>query len=821
LQFELFQKTHVITLHSLEITVVKAVLHDGQKTLTPHISYDEKAKTVMFTFDEELTTGEKSFTFSYTGLLGEKMKGFYRSQYEINGEKRFMATTQFEEIGARQAFIGVDEPAAKAVFEISLIVPKNLTAISNTIPQKEEEIENDLKKVLFLPTPIMSTYSLAFIVGEFESVEKKTKNGIQVRVFVTPGKKQQAAFALETGVKLLEFYEEYFGISYPLPVLDLIAIPDFDAGAMENWGAVTFREVAILIDSEKSSIASKQWVALVIAHELAHMWFGNLVTMEWWTHLWLNEGFASYIEYFATDKLFPEWNLWDQFFALDHNAALALDGLKNTHPIEVEVEDIDKLKEIFDEISYAKGASVIAMLASFLGERDFREGLRYYLKKHSYGNAVTQDLWEALEEVSKKPVRKIMQNFTKKPGYPLIHITDEKDHLHLVQKRFFSSSLYQNEGDSTLWNIPFSVVSSQPALFDSTYLMEEKEMQLPQPTSGNWVKINADETSFLRAIYSENLYQAVRPAIEEKTLSSTDRMAILRDVFDGAEAGILSTTHALSLAQSYRKETSFAVWASLSGKISSVFNLVARTNGEEAYKAYARSLFTDIVQKVGWDKKEGESVDDVLMRNVVLYAYGKYGDSGTIEKAKELFWDFITNKKPIDSDMRGVVYLLVAQNGGEKEFETLMRLYKEETLSQEKNRIGNALMSFSQANLLQMALDFSLSDKVRLQDSPRFIILGFSNEYGREVTWQFLKKHWNTLHAKLKGQHGLGRLIEGAGIVVDQHMRDDIQQFFVDNPTEELSRTIEQVLEQIDSTIAWVNRDRESITNFLQKLLDS
>jgi aminopeptidase 2 len=429
-------------------------------------------------------------------------------------------------------------------------------------------------------------------------------------------------------------------------------------------------------------------------------------------------------------------------------------------------------------------------------------------------------LWEALEEVSKKPVRKIMQQFTQKPGYPLIQVNGEKDHIHLIQKRFFSSSLYQNETDTTLWNIPFSVVSSEPALFESTYLMEEKEMQLPKPSDDNWMKINAHETSFLRAVYSEDLYRVLQPAIEEKTLSSTDRMAILRDAFDGAEAGILSTVHALSLAASYKKETAYSVWASLSGKIASVFNLIATTDVEEAYKAYARSLFTEIVKKVGWDKKEGESVDDVLMRNVVLYAYGKYGDMETIERAKVLFWDFITNKKPIDSDIRGVVYLLVAENGGEKEFEALLRLYEEETLSQEKNRIGNALMSFTQTDLLQKALDFSLSDHVRLQDIPRFIILGFSNEYGREITWEFLKKHWEVLHAKLMGQHGLGRLIEGAGVVVDPQIRNDIQQFFADNPTEELSRTIDQVLEQIDSNIAWANRDRESITTFLQKVLD-
>lgn len=823
LKFHLAKPSQKITLHSSEIDIKKVILKTclpvgRNENLIPQISYDQDEGEVTLEFNQELPKGEYTLEFSYTGVLGEKMKGWYKSTYEVQGEKRFLATTQFEEIGARQAFIGIDEPAAKAIFDITLIVPQHLIAISNTIPQEETNIENGLKKVHFSPTPKMSTYTLAFIVGEFDVVEKSNKNNVRIRVFVTPGKKDQAQFALHTGADLLDFYEEYFDITYPLPVLDLIAIPDFDAGAMENWGAVTFREVALLIDEEKSSTAARQWVALVIAHELAHMWFGNLVTMEWWTHLWLNEGFASYIEYFAADKLFPEWNLWDQFFTLDHNSALALDALDNTHPIEVEVPHVRQIKEIFDEISYAKGASIIAMIATYLGEKDFRDGLRLYLKRHSYANATTHDLWEALEEVSNKPIGEIMHNFTQKAGHPILSVSNKKDHIHLSQKRFFSSALKNLSTDTTMWTIPFSLISSEQTQ-EKEYLMTEKTMKLPSITKGNFIKLNKNETSFFRTIYSKDLYEALQKALFGKRLSAIDRMGILRDAFDASEAGLLSTSHALELSTSYTKETSFGVWVNLVAKLGSVYHFLFSTNLKEPYQRFAREILLHIGTKVGWEKKKNETTDDTLLRSTILYALGKYGDKKIQEKARMLFTN-IVEKKPVDPDLKGIVYVLTAENGGEKEFEILKKMYLQETLGQEKNRIGSALMSFRQPHLIQEALEFSLSEHVRLQDMPRFVMVGFGNEYAQEITWNFLKKNWDILFEKFKGEHSLSRLVEGAGSIVSLSLKEEIEEFFRQRPTEEIQRTLKQVVEQIESNLAWKERDQENIAVFLQKYFE-
>ena len=517
-----------ITIHSKELEIeVAEIIHDGGKFFASKISYDEKAETVTFHFPSTLGLGNAKLRLVFRGVLNDKLRGFYRSQYFVAGESRHMATTQFESTDARRAFPCFDEPAHKAIFDVTLLVPTHTIAISNTLPVSEVERDGGLREVTFSPTPKMSTYLLAFIIGEFEHIETRTKEGTLVRVFTTPGKKHQAEFALTCAAKTLSFYNAYFDIPYPLPVLDLIAIPDFSAGAMENWGAITYRETALLVDPKHSSAASKQYVALVIAHEIAHQWFGNLVTMEWWTHLWLNEGFASYIEYLAVDKLFPKWNIWTQFAYMDLNRALSLDALKHTHPIEVEVHHPDEIAEIFDEVSYSKGASVIRMLADYLGEKDFRDGLRIYLKRHSYANASTIHLWQAFEKVSGKPVAKMMKNWTGKGGYPVVSATLKNGKLVLEQKRFFSNPQSAKEAkDKTLWSVPVSVCGGSGKKIE---ILLEKRRAALTPPAATWLKLNSGESGFFRTAYSSELLEKFKEPLRQGKLPELDRLGLIRD----------------------------------------------------------------------------------------------------------------------------------------------------------------------------------------------------------------------------------------------------------------------------------------------------
>lgn len=801
-----------LRLHAAELEVLSVELLQNKKTYIGKTTHREKDEEVDFTFDQTIKPGKVTLKLTFTGILNDKMRGFYRSKYEMDGKEYHMGVTQFESTDARRAFPAFDEPAQKSVFEVSFKVPSDRTVISNTIESEVLEHEGGYKTVRFSPSPKMSSYLLAFIIGHFEFISKKTKDGTLVRVFVTPGKKKQAEFALSVAVKTLEFYADYFKIKYPLPTSDLIAIPDFAAGAMENWGAVTYRETALLVDPENSSTANTQWVALVIAHELAHQWFGNLVTMEWWTHLWLNEGFASYMEYVAVNNMFPKWNIWTQFVYMDHARALELDGLKNTHPIEVDVNHPAEISEIFDEVSYSKGASVIRMLASYLGEENFRDGLRRYLKKHSYANAKTEDLWNALEKVSKKPVKKIMANWTRKPGYPVITVTKNKNKLGFSQKRFFSSIFSQKTKDDTLWLTPISIVSGENVKTEQ-FLLDKKS--LTTKSGDKWIKVNKDETSFGRVNYSPELLELLRLPItqQDKKLSEQDRFGIIRDAFILSEAGFVSTDKALHLATAYQHDESYIVWSEVATELSKVKNLLFGTPEYETFKGFTVSLFSEIGEKVGWEKKVKEPHSTTLLRSVVLGVLGRNGEGKTIKKASTLF-----KQKTMDADLKTLVYSLAAENGGEKEFKHFMKRYKEEKFQEEKDRILRALCSFTDKQILQKVLDFGFSEDVKAQDSFKVMAMVLGNPYGRALAWKKLQKEWNGIVKKYGGGHLYNRFVKPLSVFTSEADAKAIETFFKSHESKGLERTIAQVTEQIRSNAEWLKRDNAKIKEFLENL---
>ncbi len=817
--FDLERPVSEITLHADELKLESAVCTEapsGQKIEAKEISYNKEAETVTFIFPKVLERGSGKLHLKFKGVLNDKMRGFYRSSYEAAGKKCYLATTQFEATDARRAFPCIDEPAVKAVFDVTLIVPGHCEAISNTIPEEVVEHEARFKVVKFAPTPKMSTYLVAFVVGDFEFIEDKTEEGVLVRVFTTPGKKEQARFALDVAKRTLSFYNRYFDIPYPLPVLDLIAIPDFASGAMENWGAVTYKESAILVDPEHSSTHNKQWVAVVIAHELAHQWFGNLVTMEWWTHLWLNEGFASYIEYLAVDHLFPEWDIWTQFASSDLSLALKLDALKTTHPIEVEVHHPHEIDEIFDKISYSKGASIIRMLTLYLGEESFREGLRHYLRKHSYANASTDDLWLALERVSHKPVKQIMQQWTKQAGYPLVTVNERGDQLELRQSRFFSSAISRQENkDKTTWRIPVSILKSDSPGFEH-FVMSEESMLLPAVKSREWLKLNAGEGGFFRVRYPNSLLRSLRKPIEDKKFGPRDRLGLIRDVFALAESRELSTVEALELTSAYKSEDDYTVWVQLASNLGILHSLIAPEAFRDAFNSFARDIFALIVRKLGWEVQRDEKHTDTLLRSLVLYNHGTYGGRETIQTAQGLFQRTTIDGISIHPDLRGTVYRLVAENGDRKEYERLLGMHSKAKLQEEKNRIEGALTHFGDPTLLREALHFSISSEVRFQDTVRIVSNVFANPDGRDLAWDFVKENWPLFRERYgHGGRMLAGLVEAMDVFTVTQKAEEIHSFFKENPVPQASRTIEQTLEKIRSNALWLEENRKEIADWL------
>lgn len=801
--FKLKADSQELTFHAIGLNIKKAEL-DGQ---SPAISFDSDKQTMTLKFEQVIQAGEYKIQFEFDGKLNNNLHGFYRSKFVQDGQTKYLATTQFEPTHAREAFICIDEPAAKANFDVTLAADKNLAVISNTNIVKETTNGNR-KTCHFATTPKMSTYLLAFIIGDFKRITTTTKSGVEIGVCTTPNKIHQADFALSVGKRVLEFYEDYFGIPYPLPKLDMIAIPDFASGAMENWGAVTYRETAILVDPKHSSRNVRQWAAMVIAHELAHQWFGNLVTMSWWTDLWLNEGFASWIEYLAIDHLYGDWQMWDQFVAHDYQHARQLDCLASTHPIEITVHDPGEINEIFDAISYQKGASVIRMLHEYLGEADFKLGLHNYLTRFSYGNTVTRDLWHELGQASGKPVEEIMGAWTKQAGYPLVHISGTGK---ATQKRFFTDP-NNKSNDSTIWPIPLSLTTTDGTVDAGVIKAASSLLKISQ---SNWIKPNSRQASFFITDYSAEQLASLHHPLREAKLPAIDRFGIVADTGQLNGSGLLGAESVLSLISEMKGETNYIVWGAI---LSALGDLMHISTDESIYKklqSFTIELLLEIKDKLGHLTKPNEHYFDSLLRPMVLGSLGRAGEKDTLAHARNLLGYHLEGKL-IAADLRGFVYTTIGRNGNTQDFETLLRLYQKAESQEEQRRLFAGLASFKQTDLIDRALVMCLSDLVRPQDSVIYLRQVIVSRYGKEQSWQFIKNNWHTFKKRYEGGHLITHIPAGLGqAFVTSDKANDIKSFFDTNMASGMERSVEQAVEKIMIGDAWRQRDLANIKKFL------
>ena len=826
IDIEIVKPTSEVTVNSVEIEIqdVVYVPKGTNDSVKGTISYDVEDEKATFKFPTDLQPGHGRLSLTFTGILNDKMKGFYRSKYTSpDGEERYSAVTQFEATDARRSFPCWDEPAVKSTFDVTLIVPKDRVALSNMPIKSEQAYEGDdkWKIVSYKKTPIMSTYLLAYIVGEFDYVEGKDADGILIRVYTPVGKKEQGKFALDVAVKTLPFYKDYFKIAYPLPKMDLIALADFAAGAMENWGLVTYRETALLVDPQKSSAKTKQWVALVVGHELAHQWFGNLVTMEWWTHLWLNEGFASWIEYLCVDYCFPEFDSWTQFVKNDLGRALELDALNNSHPIEVPVGHPSEVDEIFDAISYSKGASVIRMLHDYIGDEDFKVGMNAYLNDFKYTNAFTEDLWDALGKASGKPVGDVMTTWTKQMGYPVIKVSEKQDGsnrvLSLSQEKFCADGKKQ-EGKQSEWMVPVSFCTAtcpdkpvKKILFDTT----TTEVILENVKPGEWVKLNCGTVGFYRVQYASEMLDSLITGIKNCTLAPRDRLGIQSDLFALARAGLIPAVDVLKVAEAYINETDYTVWSDLTMSLSTQGLLIQHTDAVDDFKAYNRNLYSKVFQQVGWEAKDNEGPLTAMLRDLVITKLGRNQEQSVVDEAKRRFLDFY-NGQPLSADLRDPVFVTVMSNGDEDLFNKMLELYDKADSQEQKTRISRSIGSVKDEALIKRVLDFAMSDKVRSQDTV-FVIGGVTGSVrGRELAWEFLKKNWAQLLERYEGGFLLSRLVKMTETFVTEEKAKEIEQFFAEHPAPAAERTIKQSLETIGLNIEWMKRDKEAVTAFLK-----
>jgi len=794
------------------------------------IKYDADEEVAILSWDSPLPLGKAVLSMTFSGELNDKMKGFYRSNYKTpDGEERVLACTQFEATDARRAFPCWDEPAAKATFDVSLVVPKDRIALSNMPVKSEADFPKDdcgcWKTVSYERTPIMSTYLLAFIVGEFDYVEGKSGDGVEVRVYTPLGKKEQGEFALDVAVKTLPFYKDYFNIAYPLPKIDLIAIPDFAAGAMENWGLVTYRETALLIDPANSSASTKQWVALVVGHELAHQWFGNLVTMEWWTHLWLNEGFASWIEYLCVDHCIPEFDIWTQFVTSDYMRALDLDALNNSHPIEVPVGHPSEVDEIFDAISYSKGASVIRMLHDYIGDADFRKGMHEYLTKFQYKNAFTEDLWASLGEASGKPVNKVMTTWTKQMGFPMltVEVIDRKDDslsLSISQSKFSADGAEEAKGAESHWLVPISFATqAAPSESRDKTLLETKTCQvtLSGVEASQWVKLNPGTVGVYRTRYSTVLLDLLKSGIAAGQLPPRDRLGLQNDLFAFSKAGKTSVVDYLKVLQVFKNEKDFTVWTDICAAMGTLSTLVSHTEFQDSFDAFGRDLFSTVYAFVGWEPKEGEGYLTAMLRALVLGRVGSYGLKEAVAEAQKRFAQHADGTKIIPADLRGAVYATVLKHGDEDTFEKMLTVFRAADLHEERVRILRVLGTVKKPELIKRVLEFSLSEEVRSQDTC-FVVGGCTHsQAGRDLAWNFVKDKWDDFYKRYPGGFLQARLVKFATEgFASEAMAKDIETFFAEHSAPSAERTIKQSLETIRLHEAWLKRDAASLEQYLK-----
>lgn len=814
--------TRVVVMNCAEIEIQSAKCAQGDLTAT--VSFNTEEETVKLEFPSELAAGEATLVLEYTGTLNDQMRGFYRSKYTDSnapGVEKYAATTQFEAADARRALPCWDEPAHKATFDVILVVPKDRVALSNMNEVSCEELDGGLKKVTFARTPIMSVYLLAFIVGEYDFVEATDANGVKIRVYTPVGKAEDGKFALDVAVKTLPFYNDYFKIAYPLPKMDLIAIQDFAAGAMENWGLVTYRERLLLVNPS-SSTATKQLVALVVGHELAHQWFGNLVTMEWWTHLWLNEGFATWIEYLCVDHTHPEYEIWTNFLSREYASAMSLDALASSHPIEVPVGPPSEVEEIFDAISYCKGSCVIRMLHEWIGQESFRNGLNTYLTSFSYKNAFTEDLWAHLEKASQKPVADVMSTWTKQLGYPVISVEGKQEGdnrvLTLSQKKFCGDGNISGF-ESMLWKVPITVATKgNPQAAKLVLSQQSTTVTLEGVGENDWVLVNPQRVGFYRVAYSSDLFSNLTPALSSHTLSAQDRLGLQNDAFALARAGVGSTVDVLNLFASYSSETSYTVWESLAGNLSTISRLLSHTDYYTSFKAFAERIFEKSVQRLGWESKDTDTPLDAMLRSVVIAAHGQYGNQATIDEAKARFQKHIDGTSELPSDLKSAVFNMAMANGDETTFDQLVKLHDATDSNEEHVRIYRSLGAGKTEALTKKCLEFAVSDKVRSNDLWSLLYsAGRASPHSRQLVWEFMKEKWEWLKDRYQGSFLLGRIVEvtTSGFVTEEKAKE-VEQFFKDNPTPAADRIVKQNCEAIRLNAKWLERDSKAIEEWLK-----
>ncbi|MBA2485233.1 MAG: M1 family metallopeptidase [Nitrospira sp.] len=814
------EPTADIVLNATELEVSSAsVSGEGSPPRIGTVQMDEELQRCCITFPSVVSSGEWKLALAFRGTLSDKLRGFYRSSYkDERGIAHHLAATQFEATDARRAFPCWDEPQFKAVFAVTLTIDPAMTAISNT--RIVDDRQEGGKRVLrFAESMKMSTYLVAFVVGRFESTAPLMAGQTPVRLWSIPGKQHLTAFGHDIAVYSLNFLADYYGIPYPGDKLDLIAIPDFASGAMENLGAITFRETALLLDLRTATHVEQGRIADVVAHENAHMWFGDLVTMAWWNGLWLNEAFATFMEMLVVDAWKPEWERWTAF-GMSRAAALSVDGLISTRPIEFPVRAPKEAEAMFDVLTYEKGASVLRMLEQHIGPTVFRDGVRHYLTTHAYDNAETTDLWVSLGHAAKQNVPTLMNEWIFSPGYPVVTLqVDEPFSLKMTQHRFTyteDASTMSAAPDAQRWHIPIQLrITTVQGTESHRVLLNERDSRIPLPKDWTSVLANEDGHGFYRVRYSADLLARLQQA-GLQTLAPVERFNLLNDMWASTIAGMVPPADYLALTGHFRGEKDPHVWAVMLGSFSTMNHLLTEQD-RPLLAAFVRNRVAPVFQDLGWTPRPDERELVKELRGDVIRAMGTLGrDQEMQSQATEAYTALQQQSRDIDPNVIPALVSILAFTGDHTRYEEFLDRFHKATTPQEERRYLFSLAAFRTPELLERTLAKTLTDEIRTQDAPFLVSALLHNVYVREQAWEFVKVNWERMD-RLFPKSGLRRMCGGIVGLSTPELERDVKSFFTSRKIDLGGKTLEQYLEQLHIAVAFRERSLIAIREVLAR----
>jgi len=814
ISLRVLKPTNDITLNAADIDFHDVTITSGGTSQKAKVTLQKENEMAVLSVEKPLAPGPAVVHITYTGILNSEMRGLYLGK---DDQGRKYAATQFEATDARRAYPSFDEPDYKATFDITAIAPTGMVAISNQKIISDTPGPANKHTVHFATTAKMSSYLAALVVGNFEYVEGEA-DGIPIRVYATTGKKDMGKFSLEAAQHILTYYDKYFGIKYPYGKLDLIGLPDFSAGAMENTGCITFREVILLIDEKTGSVDLKKEIVDVIAHEMAHQWFGDLVTMKWWDDVWLNEGFATWMSGKPGQAWKPEWNYKLDNVA-DTGGTMNVDSLANTRPIHQAANTPGQIQELFDGIAYGKAAAVLRMLEAYLGEDTFRAGVNAYISQHKYGNATAEDFWDALAKTSKKPVDVVMPTWVKQPGLPIIDVKSQcsgnSTNVTLTQQRYYFDRAKFSETNDQLWQVPLCLKGSGTTDgAPKCELLTKKEETFTLPGCSTWVLGNAKATGYYRVGYQPEVVHALAAAAETK-LTPGERISLENDIWASIRVGREPVGDYLAFAEGLQSDRNRAVIEDLMGGLDNIGRNLVNDSDRDEYRAWLRQFLSPMMKDVGYEPKPGEADEQKALRARLFRASGYDArDPETLAEARKLADKALADPNSMDHELAGSALPLAALNGDAELYDKVMAAMKNTKSPEEYYTYFFTLARFTNPSLIQRTLDFSISPDVRSQDALQLVSNVLENPEGRQPAWDFVRQHWSELE-KAGGPFASAQIVGATSSFCDAGLRDQVTEFFTAHKVEAAERTYKQSIERINNCVDFKTQQQPQLASWL------